>query len=373
MARVDAVRVVGLEKRERREKGLDVSVEIRQTKPPFQSLVFFSFSFLNLDLLLSQKNSRGHSVVLYGFGSKRAILEKFAASTPASACGGVLVADGGAAGASGRGLAACAARALGVSSRGRNAAATAGGGRAAATALEALGEVDPTLGPQNRLLVAIHNVDKMSSHSDADTAALAQLASCPCVRLVATADHANAPLLWDKRSTALFAWRWVDATTFAPASAADAARAPALLAGCGAGGAAGDDGGFSAALAVLGALVPNARAVFCLLAEAQLAALDAAREAGAGAAGSRGGSAALDCGGVPFDHLFRAARERFVAPTEPALRAHLAEFRDHGLLVARRSAGGGGSAAQQGGDELAVPLAAEVLSRVLDEVGAACS
>ena len=60
--------------------------------------------------------------------------------------------------------------------------------------------------------------------------------------------------------------------------------------------------------------------------------------------------------------------ERFVAPTEPALRAHLAEFRDHGLLVARRSAGGGGSAAQQGGDELAIPLSAEVLARVLDEV-----
>lgn len=75
-------------------------------------------------------------------------------------------------------------------------------------------------------------------------------------------------------------------------------------------------------------------------------------------------------GGVPFDHLFRAARERFVAPTEPALRAHLADFRDHGLLVARRSAGGGGSAAQQGGDELAIPLGAEVLARVLDEVSA---
>jgi origin recognition complex subunit 2 len=194
------------------------------------------------------------------------------------------------------------------------------------------------------------------------------------VRLVATADHANAPLLWDKRATALFAWRWVDATTFAPPAAADAARAPTLLAG-GGGGGAGDDGGLAAALAVLGALVPNARAVFCLLAEAQLAALDAAREAtgAGGAGGGRGGGAGgLDAaGGVPFDHLFRAARERFVAPSEPALRAHLAEFRDHGLLVARRSAGGGGSAAQQGGDELAVPLAAEVLARVLDEMSAA--
>ena len=222
------------------------------------------------------------------------------------------------------------------------------------------------------MLVAIHNIDKMSSSSsDADTAALAQLASCPCIRLVATADHANAPLLWDKRATALFAWRWVDATTFAPPSNLDASRAPALLTGVGSGGA-GEDGGFSAALAVLGALVPNARAVFCLLAEAQLAALDAVREATTSAGGGRAASSSIDAaGGVPFDHLFRAARERFVAPTEPALRAHLAEFRDHGLLLARRSAGGGGQAAQQGGDELAIPLQAEVLARVLDEVSAA--
>lgn len=290
----------------------------------------------------------------------------------------MLVADGGAAGASGRGLALCAARALCVSSRGRNAAATAGGGRAASTALEALAEVDPNCGPSRRLLVAVHNIDKMS-RDDADAAALARLAACACVRLVATADHANAPLLWDKRATALFAWRWVDATTFAPAAVPDAARAPALLAGGGGvgSGGAGEDGGLSAALAVLGALVPNARAVFCLLAEAQLAALDALRDAtGAGGNSSRGnGLSYLDSCGVPFDHLFRAARERFVAPTEPALRAHLAEFRDHGLLVTRRGGGAGGGgggdqpgAHQQGGDELAIPLAAEVLARVLDEV-----
>ena len=63
-------------------------------------------------------------------------------------------------------------------------------------------------------------------------------------------------------------------------------------------------------------------------------------------------------------HKYGASRTR-----RPTLKRGTHDFLR--LLVARRSAGGGGSAAQQGGDELAVPLAAEVLARVLDEMSAA--
>ena len=60
--------------------------------------------------------------------------------------------------------------------------------------------------------------------------ALASLARCRAVRLLASADHANAPLLWDKRTAGRFNWVFVDATTYAP-YAAEARETPSLLVG----------------------------------------------------------------------------------------------------------------------------------------------
>ena len=61
---------------------------------------------------------------------------------------------------------------------------------------------------------------------------LSRLASCSRVHLVASFDHVNTPLLWDKRLAARFNWLWHDVTTYAPYTAEVAAAAlPSLLVG----------------------------------------------------------------------------------------------------------------------------------------------
>ena len=59
---------------------------------------------------------------------------------------------------------------------------------------------------------------------------LAELVQCPCIRLLASMDHVNAPLLWDRRTAARFNWAHFDATTYAPYHA-EAQEMPSLLIG----------------------------------------------------------------------------------------------------------------------------------------------
>ena len=68
--------------------------------------------------------------------------------------------------------------------------------------------------------------------SAAAQAMLSRLAGCDRVHLVASFDHVNTPLLWDKRLAARFNWLWHDVTTYAPYTAEVAAAAlPSLLVG----------------------------------------------------------------------------------------------------------------------------------------------
>ena len=59
---------------------------------------------------------------------------------------------------------------------------------------------------------------------------LAELARCPAIRLLASMDHVNAPLLWDRRTAARFKWLYFDVTTYAPYHA-EAQEMPSLLIG----------------------------------------------------------------------------------------------------------------------------------------------
>ena len=59
---------------------------------------------------------------------------------------------------------------------------------------------------------------------------LAELVQCPCIRLLASMDHVNAPLLWDRRTAARFNWAHFDTTTYAPYHA-EAQEMPSLLIG----------------------------------------------------------------------------------------------------------------------------------------------
>ena len=91
---------------------------------------------------------------------------------------------------------------------------------------------------------------------------LSELVACPGVSLVASMDHVNTPLLWDKAAAARYNWLFLDTLTYAP-HATEAVHLPSLLAGRR------EEQRLEGATVVLRTLVPHARAVFRLLAAAQ--------------------------------------------------------------------------------------------------------
>ena len=66
------------------------------------------------------------------------------------------------------------------------------------------------------------------------------------------------------------------------------------------------------------------------------------------------GNTNLQAHAIPYDVLFAAARDKFIATNDTALRALLHEFRDHGLVV------GAGSP-----EALWIPMRKERLASVL--------
>lgn len=59
---------------------------------------------------------------------------------------------------------------------------------------------------------------------------LAELASMPNISLVASMDHVNTPLLWDKQMAARFDWLYFDVTNYTPYYF-ETANVPSLLIG----------------------------------------------------------------------------------------------------------------------------------------------
>ncbi|XP_074564589.1 origin of replication complex subunit 2 isoform X2 [Curcuma longa] len=111
----------------------------------------------------------------------------------------------------------------------------------------------------------IHNIDGPSLKDSDSQQYLAQLASCSRVRMVASIDHVNAPLLWDKKMVhTQFKWSWHHVPTFAPYKV-EGNFFPLILANYG------NAQTTKTALVVLQSLTPNAQSVFKILAEHQLA------------------------------------------------------------------------------------------------------
>ena len=59
---------------------------------------------------------------------------------------------------------------------------------------------------------------------------LSHLAACANIYLVASMDHVNTPLLWDKQVAARFNWLWYDVTNYVPYTL-ECAHVPSLLVG----------------------------------------------------------------------------------------------------------------------------------------------
>jgi len=261
----------------------------------------------------------GFSLALYGFGSKRRLLEDFVTTTLTD--GGLVIANGFLPKASAKDIiASCASSLLKRS----NALGKSNSPAALLASMQALPAEPP-------VYVVVHNIDGPNLRDTQSQDMLSQLAQCSAVRLVASMDHVDAPLLWDKRTAARFNWLWQDATTYAP-YVAEVTHLPSMLLGRKV------ERTAKGANMVLRSLTYKAREVFRQLAVNQ-------------------DNPETRDQGIPLAKWFQLCRERFLVTSELQLRTHLTEFKDHELVRTRRSA--------EGQDLYFIPIDKQTLDAIL--------
>ncbi|XP_062159823.1 origin of replication complex subunit 2 [Alnus glutinosa] len=184
------------------------------------------------------------------------------------------------------------------------------------------------------ICLAIHNIDGPGLRDSETQQYLGQIAACSCIRVVASIDHVNAPLLWDKKMVhTQFNWFWYHVPTFAPYRV-EGMFSPLILAH------GNTTQSAKTAAIVLQSLTPNAQSVFRVLAEYQLAHPDEE--------------------GMPINSLYTICRERFLVSSQVTLNSHLTEFKDHELVKTKRHS--------DGQDCLHIPLLTEALEKLLVEI-----
>ena len=315
---------------------------------------------------------QGFNLLFYGYGSKHALLNRFATEV-CSKCGHVVVLNGTQPKASVKDLL-TAIEAIPVVQKFAESTDVATGNSnesqlARIRACFASSDVKP-------LFLLIHNIDSPNLRSPKVKSQLAALASHTRIHLIASIDHVNAPLLWtatecstrkreniDEESLSYhvpgFSWLWHDLTTMASydfelahadrssyAGASGSARS-------GRGGAGGLAAGStvmseSAAQHILASVTQKAKKMFKLMATKQLAAME---EDGEGKTQDD-----FEHYGISYDTLFTSVRDNFIATNDTAMRTLLGEFRDHNLIV---GAGAGGV------EILWIPMRRERLNKVV--------
>ncbi|KCV72844.1 hypothetical protein H696_00419 [Fonticula alba] len=207
------------------------------------------------------------------------------------------------------------------------------------------------------LIIVVHNIDGRGLRTTVTQNALAVLAASRGIGVIASADHISTPLLWDTASITKFNWIWRDATTYCPYMAEISFEGSVI--------------GRKTELSIQGAafvmrsMTALTREIFLLLAEQQLERMRAAGGGGDGA-GSQDSSGAVDSRprsarahshhparfGLPFDVLFLAAADAFLVSSEQRLHEQLKEFIDHRLVVVHRLSGLGSSGTGGGGGSI---------------------
>jgi origin recognition complex subunit 2 len=319
---------------------------------------------------------QGFNLLFYGYGSKRALLNRFATEV-CSKRGHVVVLNGCQPKASIKDLLTAIEATPVVQKFTESTEAATGSSNesqlARIRACFSSSDVKP-------LFLLIHNIDSPNLRSPKVKSQLAALASHTRIHLIASIDHVNAPLLWtstecstrkrentDEESVSYnvpgFSWLWHDLTTMASYDFELAHADRSSYAGAsanartGRGGPAGLTAGNtvmseSAAQHILASVTQKAKKMFKLMATKQLAVME---EDGEGQTQDD-----FERYGISYDTLFTSARDNFIATNDTAMRALLGEFRDHNLIV---GAGTGGA------EILWIPMRRERLNKVVKGLG----
>ncbi|XP_020250432.1 origin of replication complex subunit 2 [Asparagus officinalis] len=281
----------------------------------------------------------GFGLLFYGFGSKKVLLEDFASTSLTDF--GVLVVNGYLPSVNIKQVVITMAEVLQDQLKGKHRSSTGSKSKtqqsfSSQSMEDLLSFLNGHHSNENNCLVCVvvHNIDGPALRDPETQQCLARIASCSNVGMVASIDHVNAPLLWDKKMVhTQFNWCWYHVPTFAPYKV-EGVFSPLILAS----GTAAQT--TKTALVVLQSLTPNAQSVFKILAEYQLA--NEKEE------------------GMPINTLYTKCRERFLVSSQVTLNSHLTEFRDHELVKTRRHS--------DGQDCLYIPLSSEAVEKLLPEL-----
>lgn len=279
----------------------------------------------------------GFGLLMYGFGSKKNLLEDFASTTLTDF--GVVVINGYLPSINIKQVGVTIAEVLQDQLKSKRRGSTGNkpkhsfGSQSIEDILSFLNGQPPNEN-DGFVCIVIHNIDGPALRDSESQQYLARIASCTHVRIIASIDHVNAPLLWDKKMVhTQFNWCWYHVPTFA-AYKVEGVFHPLILASGG--------GGQTrrTAIIVLQSLTPNAQSVFKVLAEHQLA--NEKEE------------------GMRINTLYTKCRERFLVSSQVTLNSHLTEFRDHELVKTRRHS--------DGQDCIYIPMASDALEKLLQEL-----
>lgn len=249
--------------------------------------------------------SSNYSVLLYGLGSKRQLLEMFRQNFLQGEYDHVTV-NGYFPGLTAKQIFSCILEELFDQ-----------GYRSFKTPSDQLAFLQETLKSDPRdFFVVFHNIDGGNLRKEKIQQVLAQLAALPGCHLIASVDHINAPLLWDQAKLAKFRWVWYDATTFCPYVDETSYETSLMIQQSG-------QLALSSLLHVIKSLTPNAKKIFVLLATEQLALGDSP-----------------NFQGMSFNDLYQRCRAEFLVNSDLTLKAQLTEFKDHKLIRVKKGGDG---------------------------------
>ncbi|KAE9374806.1 ORC2-domain-containing protein [Stipitochalara longipes BDJ] len=213
------------------------------------------------------------------------------------------------------------------------------------------------------ITLIIHSIDRIPLRRPVTQTLLSRLASHPQVHLIASADHPSFPLLWDSSLRSTYNFVFHDCTTFQPYTAeVDVVdEVHELLGRSGR-----RVGGKEGVSFVLKSLPENAKNLFRVLIGEQLAAMDDSGGALEGAdddieiderrvVGHRKNEP-----GVEYRVLYNKAVEEFICSNEMNFRTLLKEFHDHQMIVSRKDV--------LGTEMLSVPFRKEELETILEDI-----
>uniref|UniRef100_A0A0E0G2D3 Origin recognition complex subunit 2 n=1 Tax=Oryza nivara TaxID=4536 RepID=A0A0E0G2D3_ORYNI len=263
----------------------------------------------------------GFGLLMYGFGSKKMLLEDFASTTLSDFT--VIVVNGYLPSINLKQVIVTVAEIFWEQTKLKRKRQTATRSQLQPFASQSIDDIISFLNNQtsdngdDNVCLLIHNIDGPALRDAESQQYLAQVSCCPQVHVVASVDHVNAPLLWDKKMVhTQFKWSWYHVPTFAPYKV-EGVFYPLILAS------GGHAQTMKTALVVLQSLTPNAQSMH-------------------------------------FSSLYTKCRERFLVSSQVTLNSHLTEFKDHDLVKIRKHS--------DGQDCLHIPLVSDALEKLLQEL-----